>query len=102
MDPGQILDNLPPLDVLQKLFSPLTQLLGGNSKGDKQTLTMLDNVSGVLKPGRLTLLLGPPGAGKSTLLRLLSGQLKDKEIKVSMGSKHTIQQMVFGASRLCS
>jgi ABC-type multidrug transport system ATPase subunit len=44
---------------------------------------MLDGVSGVLKPGRLTLLLGPPGAGKSTLLRTLSGQLKDKTLDVS-------------------
>ncbi len=32
--------------------------------------------------GRLTLLLGPPGAGKSTLLRVLSGQLKDKELQL--------------------
>lgn len=36
---------------------------------------MLQDVSGVLKPGRMTLLLGPPGAGKTTLLRTLAGQM---------------------------
>ncbi len=69
---------------VQKLVSPVTGLFGGNKGNDKQTLTMLDTVSGVLKPGRLTLLLGPPGAGKSTLLRLLAGQLKDKDVKVTV------------------
>eukprot|EP00798_Chlamydomonas_sp_ICE-L_P016438 gene16438-22656_t len=49
---------------------------------DKKTLVMLDHLSGVIKPGRLTLLLGPPGAGKSTLLRLLAGQMKDKDVQV--------------------
>ncbi len=33
-------------------------------------------VSGVLKPGRLTLLLGPPGSGKTVFLQALSGRLK--------------------------
>ena len=37
---------------------------------------ILDGVSGVLKPGRLTLVLGPPGAGKSVLLQTLSGRMK--------------------------
>lgn len=37
---------------------------------------ILDKVSGVLKPGRLTLVLGPPGAGKSVLLQTLSGRMR--------------------------
>ncbi|KAH9609740.1 hypothetical protein KSS87_012730, partial [Heliosperma pusillum] len=41
----------------------------------KHNLTILNNISGVLKPGRMTLLLGPPGAGKSTLLLALAGKL---------------------------
>ncbi|KAG2454171.1 hypothetical protein HYH02_001206 [Chlamydomonas schloesseri] len=36
---------------------------------------ILDAGSGVLRPGRMTLLLGPPGAGRSTLLKALAGQL---------------------------
>lgn len=38
--------------------------------------SLLDGATGVLRPGRMTLLLGPPGAGKTTLLRTLSGQMQ--------------------------
>ncbi|XP_031399616.1 ABC transporter G family member 31 [Punica granatum] len=41
----------------------------------RHSLTILNNVSGVIKPGRMTLLLGPPGSGKSTLLLALAGKL---------------------------
>jgi ABC-type bacteriocin/lantibiotic exporter with double-glycine peptidase domain len=37
---------------------------------------LLRGVNGVLKPGRFTLLLGPPGAGKSVLMQALSGRLR--------------------------
>ncbi|KAL9235362.1 hypothetical protein vseg_010125 [Gypsophila vaccaria] len=46
----------------------------------RRSLRILKNVSGVLKPGRMTLLLGPPGGGKSTLLLALSGKL-DSSLK---------------------
>ncbi|CAM6100567.1 unnamed protein product [Calypogeia fissa] len=41
----------------------------------KTTLAILKNVSGVVKPRRLTLLLGPPASGKTTLLLALAGRL---------------------------
>ncbi|KAM7522073.1 hypothetical protein LguiA_011975 [Lonicera macranthoides] len=41
----------------------------------RHSVTILNNVSGIIKPGRMTLLLGPPGSGKSTLLLALSGKL---------------------------
>ncbi|CAI0395153.1 unnamed protein product [Linum tenue] len=41
----------------------------------KAELQIIHNVSGVIKPGRLTLLLGPPGCGKTSLLKALSGNL---------------------------
>ncbi|XP_009614154.1 ABC transporter G family member 31 isoform X1 [Nicotiana tomentosiformis] len=41
----------------------------------KHSLTILNNINGVVKPGRMTLLLGPPGSGKTTLLLALSGKL---------------------------
>ncbi|CAM6029266.1 unnamed protein product [Sphagnum balticum] len=47
----------------------------------KRVLTILDNVSGIIKPGRLTLLLGPPSSGKTTLLLALAGKL-DKDLRV--------------------
>ncbi|XP_058109104.1 ABC transporter G family member 31-like [Magnolia sinica] len=39
------------------------------------SLTILNNISGFVKPGRMTLLLGPPASGKSTLLLALAGKL---------------------------
>ncbi|KAK9865751.1 hypothetical protein WJX84_008454, partial [Apatococcus fuscideae] len=42
---------------------------------------VLDSVSGVLVPGRLTLLLGPPSCGKSTLLKALAGKLDGTGLK---------------------
>ncbi|KAG7573942.1 ABC transporter-like [Arabidopsis suecica] len=45
-------------------------------------INLLTNVSGIISPGRLTLLLGPPGCGKTTLLKALSGNL-EKNLKRS-------------------
>ncbi|KAL5750507.1 hypothetical protein ACOSP7_025110 [Xanthoceras sorbifolium] len=44
-------------------------------KPKRHNLTILNDISGVIKPGRMTLLLGPPGSGKSTLLLALAGKL---------------------------
>ncbi|KAL5975824.1 transcription factor [Asimina triloba] len=48
----------------------------------KRTLSILHDVSGIIKPCRLTLLLGPPASGKTTLLLALAGKL-DSDLKVS-------------------
>ncbi|XLT34240.1 hypothetical protein HN873_065532 [Arachis hypogaea] len=48
----------------------------------KKQLTILKDVSGIIKPRRMTLLLGPPSSGKTTLLLALSGKL-DPSLKVS-------------------
>ncbi|EOY26604.1 Pleiotropic drug resistance 12 [Theobroma cacao] len=48
----------------------------------KKHLTILNDVSGIIKPGRLTLLLGPPSSGKTTLLLALAGKL-DPALKCS-------------------
>ncbi|XP_074576204.1 ABC transporter G family member 31-like [Curcuma longa] len=77
--------------VLNKAFATTNQdnynlLSGIKSRFDRllqpnrPTLTILDNVSGVIKPGRMTLLLGPPGSGKTTLLLALAGKL-DSNLK---------------------
>ncbi|KAF4399195.1 hypothetical protein G4B88_022278 [Cannabis sativa] len=44
-------------------------------------LTILRNVSGIIKPSRMTLLLGPPSSGKTTLLLALAGKL-DSNLQV--------------------
>ncbi|KAJ1429097.1 P-loop containing nucleoside triphosphate hydrolase [Sesbania bispinosa] len=48
----------------------------------KKHVTILKDVSGIVKPRRMTLLLGPPSSGKTTLLLALSGKL-DPSLKVS-------------------
>lgn len=48
----------------------------------KRAVKILKDVSGIVKPSRMTLLLGPPGSGKTTLLQALAGKM-DKDIRVS-------------------
>jgi ABC-type multidrug transport system ATPase subunit len=38
---------------------------------NRRPLKIIDSVSGVLRPGRFTLVLAPPGSGKTTFLRVL-------------------------------
>nr|CAB3468176.1 unnamed protein product [Digitaria exilis] len=49
--------------------------LCGLRLGRQATLTILNDVSGVVRPSRMTLLLGPPSSGKTTLLLALAGKL---------------------------
>ncbi|KAK0570618.1 hypothetical protein LWI29_004030 [Acer saccharum] len=48
----------------------------------KKPLPILHDVSGIIKPRRMTLLLGPPSSGKTTLLLTLAGKL-GKDLKFS-------------------
>ncbi|XP_058209588.1 ABC transporter G family member 39-like isoform X6 [Rhododendron vialii] len=48
----------------------------------KRKIQILKDVSGIVKPSRMTLLLGPPNAGKTTLLLALSGKL-DRDLRLS-------------------
>ncbi|KAK4275216.1 hypothetical protein QN277_018340 [Acacia crassicarpa] len=44
-------------------------------KSQKSKMSIISDCNGVIKPGRMTLLLGPPASGKSTLLMALAGKL---------------------------
>ncbi|MEW5297917.1 MAG: hypothetical protein WDW36_001095 [Sanguina aurantia] len=65
----------------------LAKRLLGQGGSQTQKLPLLKDLQGVLRPGRLTLLLGPPSCGKSTFLKLLSGRLK-------VGGKYTAEGSV--------
>ncbi|MQL82152.1 hypothetical protein Taro_014617 [Colocasia esculenta] len=41
----------------------------------KRPVRILDDMTGILRPSRMTLVLGHPGSGKSTILRALAGKL---------------------------
>ncbi|KAK9673336.1 hypothetical protein RND81_12G161500 [Saponaria officinalis] len=65
---------LPTLwNTLKSSFSVVPKLLG--SKLQEAKLSIIKEASGIIKPKRMTLLLGPPGCGKTTLLLALSGNL---------------------------
>ncbi|XP_071686005.1 pleiotropic drug resistance protein 1-like [Rutidosis leptorrhynchoides] len=65
------------IDIFE-MFLSLFRLLPNS----KKHITILDNVSGIVKPSRMTLLLGPPSSGKTTLLLAMAGKL-DKELQSS-------------------
>ncbi|PIN02962.1 Pleiotropic drug resistance proteins (PDR1-15), ABC superfamily [Handroanthus impetiginosus] len=72
---------LPTLwNSLKSLLSNITRLPGIPSQ--EAHIDIINDVSGIIKPGRMTLLLGPPGCGKTTLLKALSGNL-EKSLKVT-------------------
>ncbi|KAG0463122.1 hypothetical protein HPP92_021598 [Vanilla planifolia] len=58
----------------------LARLCGMKSRQIK--VDILKDASGIIKPSRMTLLLGPPGCGKTTFLLALAGKLH-KSLKVT-------------------
>ncbi|XP_062030547.1 pleiotropic drug resistance protein 3-like isoform X1 [Rosa rugosa] len=65
---------LPTLwNTLKSFLSVMTQIFGCKPQAYK--LEILKEVSGIIKPSRMTLLLGPPSCGKTTLLQALAGKL---------------------------
>ncbi|KAK7291743.1 hypothetical protein RIF29_07126 [Crotalaria pallida] len=61
-------------------FSGFVKTVSCNTQG--ANVSILNDVSGIIKPSRLTLLLGPPGCGKTTFLKALAGKL-EQSLKVS-------------------
>ncbi|PPD66911.1 hypothetical protein GOBAR_DD36212 [Gossypium barbadense] len=68
------------INFVTNIFESLLVEMGILSSRKKK-LTILKDVSGIIKPGRMTLLLGPPSSGKTTLLLALAGKL-DTALKV--------------------
>ncbi|XP_027179658.1 pleiotropic drug resistance protein 2-like [Coffea eugenioides] len=56
--------------------------LVGLSPSKKRIVKILQDVNGIIRPSRMTLLLGPPGSGKTTLLKALAGKADD-DLRVS-------------------
>ncbi|GMI91871.1 pleiotropic drug resistance 12, ATP-binding cassette G40, PLEIOTROPIC DRUG RESISTANCE 12 [Hibiscus trionum] len=83
------------INFLTGIFEGLFIKLGILSSRKKK-LTILKDISGIIKPGRMTLLLGPPSSGKTTLLLALAGKL-DPELKFSgtvTYNGHTMDEFV--------
>ncbi|GAX74480.1 hypothetical protein CEUSTIGMA_g1929.t1 [Chlamydomonas eustigma] len=63
--------------------------------GGRQPLSILGGLNGVLKPGRFTLLLGPPSSGKTTLLKALAGAVVHGQDGLRMSGKITYNGETF-------
>nr|XP_017241649.1 PREDICTED: pleiotropic drug resistance protein 3-like [Daucus carota subsp. sativus] len=71
--------SLPTLwNSLQRMIFDIANI--GGLKSRKAKISIINEVSGIIRPGRMTLLLGPPGCGKTSFLKALSGNL-DKSLK---------------------
>ncbi|PRQ50790.1 putative iron-chelate-transporting ATPase [Rosa chinensis] len=64
-------------NIIQGFLTNLSILSSSKTK-----VSILNNVNGIIKPSRMTLLLGPPSSGKTTLLLALAGKL-DPDLKLS-------------------
>ncbi|XP_004302337.1 PREDICTED: pleiotropic drug resistance protein 3-like [Fragaria vesca subsp. vesca] len=72
---------LPTLwNSVRSTLSLFTKFPG--SKTHEAKISIIKDFCGSIKPGRLTLLLGPPGCGKTSFLKALSGNL-EKSLKFS-------------------
>ncbi|TYH16638.1 hypothetical protein ES288_A05G131800v1 [Gossypium darwinii] len=83
------------LNFITSIFEGLLINMGILSSRMKK-LTILKDVSGMIKPGRMTLLLGPPSSGKTTLLLALAGKL-DPALQFSGSvtyNGHTMKEFV--------
>ncbi|GKA28455.1 pleiotropic drug resistance protein 12, partial [Tanacetum coccineum] len=79
-------------NTLRNLADMALAFLGiGLSK--KRKFTILDDVSGMIKPSRMTLLLGPPSSGKTTLLMALAGRLDPGLTVRGSGEKSVLREM---------
>ncbi|CAL0299773.1 unnamed protein product [Lupinus luteus] len=70
--------------LVNSTFNAIERVLGTMKllPSKKNVIKILNDVNGIVRPGRMTLLLGPPRSGKTTMLRALAGKL-DSDLRVS-------------------
>ena len=85
------------LNVATGPFKALARLAMRSAPAPKSVFKVLDGVSGVLRPGTMTLMLAPPGHGKSALMKALTGILPAKELKGTVSYSGIVSAEAAGA-----
>ncbi|XP_073306955.1 pleiotropic drug resistance protein 3-like isoform X1 [Primulina huaijiensis] len=73
----RVVDGKPLPTLWNSLASMLPVWKAFGCQSQEARISILKGISGIIKPSRLTLILGPPGCGKTTLLKALAGKLQD-------------------------
>jgi len=71
----------PKSQGIQTVFSFFKDALT-SCFSQKEEAVLLNDLSGIIRPGRLTLLLGPPGSGRSTFLKTLGDKMHGAGVSV--------------------
>ncbi|KAG0466701.1 hypothetical protein HPP92_018281 [Vanilla planifolia] len=78
----EIVDGKPLPTLWNTIKSMISNIQRAFFWKPEEKISILRDVSGIIKSSRITLLLGPPGSGKTTLMLALAGKLH-KSTKVS-------------------
>lgn len=73
-------DEATKIPTVGSTFIGLAKSLMHTEKNTKRTVTVLNNMTGVLAPGTMTLLLTPAGHGKTSFLKALSGRIPKSKL----------------------
>ncbi|XP_074564313.1 ABC transporter G family member 45-like [Curcuma longa] len=96
---GRVLPTLP-----NAIINTVQELLGRLKvyNTNRRHVKVLSELKGIIKPSRMTLVLGSPGSGKTTFLRALSGKL-DPSLKVTGKVTYNGQKMNhYLSQRMCA
>ncbi len=77
---------MTPEAKIPTVGSTIREILMGT--GPKHRVDILKGMTGMIRPGKMTLVMGPPGAGKTVFLKALSGILSSGSAKLEGSIKY--------------
>ncbi|KAK9939889.1 hypothetical protein M0R45_016569 [Rubus argutus] len=83
--------------LLNSTLNALEGIIGliGLSPSKKRVIKILQDVSGIVKPARMTLLLGPPGSGKNNIAKSTFGKTGFSCVLTSGGCKQVTGKVTY-------
>lgn len=68
--------------------------LQNSSGSSKSSITILNDISGRIRGGRLTAIMGPSGSGKTTFLSALLGKVPVSSGKIQVNYQYSVSEMI--------